>query len=179
MSWTHGYSRVMEKQMPGLWDDLEKTICKSDDSQIRKLNRIRKKFKAPQPCTEIAWAAINDTIMDAKVDTLIILDCCNAGLASALRLGDENDTHDFRKELLAACTWGNETYGHMSEALCNVLDTIEGDAFGMSTVVRKMNSFLYDKFRRLNQHPQNGLITQAAHYVLRRTRTEQIVLEKM
>lgn len=117
--------------------------------------------------------------MDATGDTLIILDCCNAGLASALRLGDENEFHNSRKELLAACTWGNKAYGDMSEALCEVLNNIGEDALGMSTVVRKMNSVLYEKFRKSKEHRENRLITQAAHYVLRRTRTEQIILEKL
>lgn len=156
-------------------------ICKSiylRDS-FQRILRLTKSSKAPQPCTEIAWGGINDTIMDARGDTLIILDCCNAGLASALRLGDEDQFHEFRKELLAACTWGNEADGHMSEALCKVLNSIGEDAHGISTVVRKMNNILYEKFRGSKEHPENRLITQAAHYVLRRTRTEQIIIEKL
>ena len=65
--------------------------------------------------------------MSAPNDTLIILDCCNAGLAAATSQHldalnkDESGSNPYNKELIGACGWGTKTYDHLSGALCDVL----------------------------------------------------------
>lgn len=124
--------------------------------------------------------------MDADCDTLTILDCCDAGLAAV------NDEYlynldfatnpvdlrgNFRKELLGACSWGNETFEHMSPSLVKVLTKardlgLPGDVISVSTLVRMMN---------IDLAGTEGVqvVPQAVHYNLRRTERDPIVLPRL
>ena len=121
--------------------------------------------------------------MDASGDTLIILDCCEAGLAAAGAIhteeafenaGDENNTDDSashqevllpRKELIGACGWGNETMNHMSPAMCKTLSALKGrSSISTFTLVNSMNS------RLVSDYKKERYVPQAVHYVLRDTR---------
>lgn len=117
--------------------------------------------------------------MEIQYDTLVILDCCNAGLASAMGQDEEiHNTH--RKELLAACTWGNETRDRMSPALCEALQSIGDGANGLSTLVRKMNNSLARQ--NITNAGESGFpyaVPQAAHYVLGRTEVQRIILKNL
>lgn len=137
--------------------------------------------------------------MRANCDTLVILDCCNAGLAAITDImlnqnldaevmrGCPDPSSPYRKELLAACSWSNNTWDRMSPSLCKVLTEAEDlwkDAGGqrrhisVSTLVRLMNNELAREHRvlcggRLDEVPQ------AVHYVLRRSKRRPITLEKL
>lgn len=127
---------------------------------------------------------VNDLIMDAGCDTLTILDCCDAGLAAVSDRGlyrrdfatDPVDVRsDFRKELLGACSWGNETADHMSASLVKVLTMAQelaraGDVVSVSTLVRMINIDLAGK---------TGVVPQAVHYSLRRTGRDPILLPRL
>ncbi|EUC32005.1 hypothetical protein COCCADRAFT_6178 [Bipolaris zeicola 26-R-13] len=47
-----------------------------------------------QPIAQICWTDISGDIMMAECDTLVILDCCNAGLAAVTSTEDEDDQDD-------------------------------------------------------------------------------------
>lgn len=118
--------------------------------------------------------------MESECDTLVILDCCNAGLASAMAQDGPDPEHSFRKELLGACTWGNETDDRMSRALCKVLtEIIQAD--GVSTLVRKMNNILVRGFvaNTKRHEDRQQVVPQAVHYVLGRTTAERIILPRL
>jgi hypothetical protein len=118
--------------------------------------------------------------MSAGYDTLVILDCCEAGLAAAevIRIegaqqeqggGDdkpENSRGDNpapRKELIGACGWGNFTRSKMSPAMCNILkeELQPGSSISTFTLVNFMNSDLVEKYKG------DRNVSQAVHYMLR------------
>ena len=118
--------------------------------------------------------------MDAPCDTLVILDCCNAGMAavtsqqpSGLNDMQENPT-DYRKELIGACGWGTDTFDHMCLALCNAIKTgleKEHSSISTFTLVRLMNNYLVT--RRREKHPQ------AVHYILQRNSKDKMILPRL
>lgn len=118
--------------------------------------------------------------MESECDTLVIMDCCNAGLASAMAQDGPDPGHNFRKELLGACSWGDETDDRMSQALCKVLaEIIQAD--GISTLVRKMNNILVRTFvedTKRNKDRRQA-VPQAVHYVLGRTTADRIILPRL
>lgn len=132
------------------------------------------------PIAEVPWEDISDTIMDAPCNTLVILDCCHAGLASAMGRFEAKEDFPFRKELLAACTWGDKTQSRMSPALCDVLEKIftDGD-MSVWTVVREMNEILVKKFLENKKKNKKTEVPQAVHFVLRRTQRDRILLNRL
>lgn len=157
-----------------------------------------------QPPAEVVWEHINDPIMKARCDTLVILDCCDAGLAAVtdtmLRANLEPHIEgcpdlwsEFRKELLGACSWGNSTWDRMSPSLVKVLTTAEdlwrpprrGEEgengrrmISLSTLVRLMNIELVREWKQRRADSMEKF-PQAVHYQLRRTRGEPIALERL
>lgn len=88
--------------------------------------------------------------MDAPCDMVLILDCCDTGLASvvdtsATTPGTQERRSKYRKELLGACTWGNEAVGRMSLVMCDVLmenANYPHPGMSVSTLARQMNNLL-------------------------------------
>lgn len=122
--------------------------------------------------------------MQAPFDTLMILDCCNAGLAAVTTQAEEAlvDPEDqspetvtrHRKELIGASSWGTNTGDRMSPALWNSLDNaIEEGFLSISTpsLVRRMNNWL------VNQRDGMNSPAQAVHYILRRNDADKMILQ--
>lgn len=118
--------------------------------------------------------------MDAPCDTLVILDCCEAGLAAvtsqqASGLDDKQQNRtSYRKELVGACGWGTETMKHMSLALCDAIKNgleEEHSSISTSTFVRLMNNYLVT---RLREKPP-----QAVHYILQRNSKDKMILPRL
>ncbi len=63
------------------------------------------------------FAVLKDLIMKAKCDVLVILDCCNAGVV----VKPEDGAVGYSKEVIAATSWGTETYNKLAPALCEAL----------------------------------------------------------
>lgn len=167
---------------------------------------LRPISKHLQPPAEVPWESINDLIIRARCDTLVILDSCDAGLAAVTDTmlsadlqpgtnGCPDLWNDFRKDLIATCSWGNSTtHDRVSRSLAKVLTEAEdlwrpavnprgkGQEIGprqisLGTLVRLMNVELVREQRRreggtLIQFPQ------AVHYQLRRTSRKPIALER-
>ncbi|KAM7190683.1 hypothetical protein V8F33_009347 [Rhypophila sp. PSN 637] len=72
---------------------------------------------------EIKWTTIQDFIGAAECDVLVILDCCNAGLARAIGLEDKHTHNLHPKELITASDWGSTTEDRLAAALCEALPT--------------------------------------------------------
>ncbi|KAI7781670.1 hypothetical protein LA080_014436 [Diaporthe eres] len=180
-SHNHPSSRDLQRQVTEFWDKIDNIFQENfRGSRSDAWEGYREEFGDLQDIAEIAWRDINRPIMASQCDTLVVLDCCNAGLASAMAQDGPDPEHNFRKELLGACTWGNETEDRMSQALCKVLSEIH-QADGISTLVRKMNNILVRSFvantRRTRDREQ--VVPQAVHYVLRRTAAERIILPRL
>ena len=118
--------------------------------------------------------------MDAPCDTLVILDCCDAGMAAvtsqrASGLNDKQQSRtSYRKELIGACGWKTETKNHMSLALRDAIRTgleEEHSSISTSTLVRLMNNFLVT---RLREKPP-----QAVHYILQRNSKDKMILPRL
>jgi len=151
-----------------------------------------------QSVARVPWEDIRVEIMAAKCHTLVILDCCNAGLAAINTQEDdgldeadnseEDDAqdaddgkeqdydHQYRKELIGACAWGKSTRSRMSPAMCKVLK--EGlpcaDAsMSTFTLARRMNNYL------INWFDGSGSVPQAVHYVLRKTSATKLALKRV
>ncbi|KAM7213015.1 hypothetical protein V8F06_011617 [Rhypophila decipiens] len=71
----------------------------------------------------IEWTTILDIIRAAECDVLVILDCCNAGLAGARGLEDKHTHNLHSKKLIAASDWGSTTEDRLAAALCEALPT--------------------------------------------------------
>ncbi|KAF3908542.1 hypothetical protein ABW21_db0206966 [Orbilia brochopaga] len=105
--------------------------------------------------------------MNVQCDTLIILDCCEAGRAAINLAQKEDDRCKFRKELTGACGWNATTGSHMSPSIWNSLrDSIaeDFDSISTSSLVRRMNSQLI----RSSHWGRERSPPQAVHYVLQR-----------
>ncbi len=103
--------------------------------------------------------------MKANFDTLIILNCCNAGLAAVTEL-ERPDIGRYRKELLGACAWKAATMGVMDVVMSLAIEAFlkrEGDSVSISSLVRHINNVLA---LRIDITPGGQRITQAVHYVL-------------
>lgn len=117
--------------------------------------------------------------MDAHCDTLIILNCCHAGLAAVT--ADEDQGHiepinRFRKELIGAGSWDSTTRGEMPNAMCEALDTfLKGPdhTISISTLVLRMNQQL---FRSRMQSKKEERFSQPNHCLLARTERASITL---
>jgi len=127
--------------------------------------------------------------MRTDVDTLFILDCCDAGVAAVTPEEDQDDEDDeddeedeedeenpenqSRKELIGAGGWGLDTRDRMSQALCRALgDELQnfGDDLSTHTLIRKMNIILYEWYAG------DGTVRQAVHYLLKRTGRPKMVI---
>lgn len=120
-----------------------------------------------QPIAEISWRDIINLIISSESDTLVILDCCEAGLATVRELSRDVMYYDdsFRKELIGACTWGTITQDRMSKALCQVLRERlmdRGDTISCSALICEMNDIL-----ARNEH-EDEHVPQAVHFPLQR-----------
>jgi len=180
---SHNYPDDIDKlqgYLVKLWNDL-------DDVNVPRRGMIED-IKLFQPIAEVSWRDISDVIILAKCDTLVILDCCDAGLATVRALtGDvlDDDEQDegswlpFRKELIGACTWENKTADRMSGEMCNALRTLllneaHPDARSSGhTLIREMNNLLAEHFLQNDER----YVAQAVHFLLRRTTRERILLE--
>lgn len=123
--------------------------------------------------------------MHAKCDTLIILDCCDAGLAavSAPQQGrwgsggsifSQEPVGRYRKELIGACSWGTTTQDRMSIAMCEALSSLKGGGtLSVATLVRYMNNEL---LRVWVDSDMEEHVPQAVHYLLARTMRNRIIL---
>lgn len=139
-------------------------------------------MKRFQPVAEIRWKEISNQIMQAKFDTLMILDCCNAGLAAASsQVGEAlNDPEqspetvtNYRKELIGASSWGTDTKDRMSPALWNSLyNAIREGFLSISTpsLVRRMNNWLVTEIYGMYSP------AQAVHYILKRNDSDKMIL---
>ena len=139
-------------------------------------------------------------IITSKSDSLIILDCCSAGLAAATEQHMNKLTKEdfrfspFKKELIGACGWTATTSDQMSSAMCEIMNKrvnkmnmkLRKDVknehgirnMSTSTFVHAMNNLIMQKYVK------NGLSTkeapaQAVHYVLSRSRKGELFLEDM
>jgi hypothetical protein len=114
--------------------------------------------------------------MEAQSDTLVILDCCEAGLAAVASQNEENTPSEYRKELIGACGWDTSTRNHMSPGLCQILEDvfIKENRVDMSTfsLVRRLNNNLVKSKGRKGP-------PQAVHYILRRNMKDKMVLHKL
>ncbi|KAF1951962.1 hypothetical protein CC80DRAFT_508321 [Byssothecium circinans] len=134
-----------------------------------------------QPVAMVSWPDISPTILKANSDTLIILDCCNAGLAAATSQKPEalNDLlrkypTERRKELIGACGWEIETGYHLAPALCTVLKNrlpTGGSDMSTFTLVRDMNNELVGKSK--------GSAPQAVHYILQSNPNSKMILSNL
>ncbi|KAK4456766.1 hypothetical protein QBC42DRAFT_351021 [Cladorrhinum samala] len=145
------------------------------------LRRIGNPF---QPVAGIYWPDISPTIMKAESDTLVILDCCCAGMATVTSqhpgaLGDNMATvSNFRKELIGACGWFVDTYSDMSKALCASLDRglpNSSRTISTHTLVRLTNNRLVQLF---NTRERGHEPPQAVHYLLQRNNKNKMVLPR-
>ncbi|KAF3908512.1 hypothetical protein ABW21_db0205676 [Orbilia brochopaga] len=126
----------------------------------------------------INWRDIEGEIMSVPCDTLIILDCCEAGLA-AINLArlELEDASDFRKEMIGACGWDTSTLNHMSPSLWQSLDDSVHEDFGSistSSLVRRMNIRIL-RSTDWDEDPDNKP-PQAVHYVLQRNVGGKMIL---
>ncbi|OAL33581.1 hypothetical protein AYO20_07088 [Fonsecaea nubica] len=178
------------------------TNCTIGNDRTRK--NITNEWKRYQPVARVKWhykdqqkPSLRTKILDAQNDTLVILDCCNAGLATVGRawqgveMGDytakiqESDEklNPYRKELIGACGWDVATANWMTRALLQSLEYQLRDklhAVSMPTVVRDMNTILGDKFLEAGGgHRDRKAFPQTVHYLLDRTRRGRILLEAL
>jgi hypothetical protein len=147
--------------------------------------RLTSQSQLFQPIARIAWRDISGIIIDAHCDTLVILDCCNAGLAAVEDLsgfGTDDLWHEYRKELVGACGWGLKTQNWMSPAMSEAMRDIPNGAMSMSTIVRRMNNILAQRYLRSrsggDDEDYEDHVPQAVHFVLRRTERDRIILEQ-
>ncbi|KIX92371.1 uncharacterized protein Z520_11979 [Fonsecaea multimorphosa CBS 102226] len=146
---------------------------------------LRSKESYFQKEAKVHWKDLSSLIMDAQFDTLVILDCCDAGLAALSSRKDrkaqekkykepaDKEKMNYCKELVGACSWANTTENHMSPALCLALEHYKrpGNSISMATLVRYMNDKLGDEYIKGNPVPQ------AVHYVLGPTKRRKIFLQ--
>ena len=118
--------------------------------------------------------------MKALCDTLVILDCCEAGMAAVTSqqpngLSDEHgEPINYRKELIGACGWRTSTGAHMSPALCDAIKTSlaqEDSSISTSSLVRLMNNYLVSHM--------DESAPQAVHYILRRNSKDKMILPRL
>lgn len=155
---------------------------KSQGVLANKLNSDDR-IKRFRPVAEIRWTDISSQIMQAEFDTLMILDCCNAGLAAASSQEEEalNDPGQptetvtrYRKELIGASSWGTDTDDRMSPALLKSLDDARREGFSsISTpsLVRRMNNCLVREIGGTDSP------AQAVHYILQRNNADKMILD--
>ncbi|KAK3987540.1 hypothetical protein QBC44DRAFT_400226 [Cladorrhinum sp. PSN332] len=145
------------------------------------LRRNRNPF---QPVAGVYWSDLSPTIMKAECDTLVILDCCCAGLATVSSqhpgaLGDNMETvSNYRKELIGACGWFVDTYGDMSDALCSSLQRglpNSNRTILTHTLVRLTNNRLVQLF---NTRCRGEEPPQAVHYLLQRNNKNKMILPR-
>lgn len=137
-----------------------------------------------QPVAGVYWPDLSPTIMKAESDTLVILDCCCAGLATVTSqnpgaVGDNMATvSNFRKELIGACGWFVDTYSDMSDALRSSLDRglpNSSRTISTHTLVRLTNNRLVQLF---NTRARGAEPPQAVHYLLQRNNKNKMVLPR-
>ena len=118
--------------------------------------------------------------MNALCDTLVILDCCEAGMAAVTSqqpsgLSDEHRKRiNYRKELIGACGWRTSTGAHMSPALCATIKTSleeEDSSISTSSLVRLMNNYLVSHM--------DESAPQAVHYILQRNSKDKMILPRL
>ena len=118
--------------------------------------------------------------MDALCDTLVILDCCEAGMAAVTSQrqngsSDENGKPiNYRKELIGACGWRTDTRAHMSPALCATIKASleeEDSSISTSSLVRLMNNHLVSHI--------DEEAPQAVHYILQRNSKDKMILPRL
>ncbi|KAF2803055.1 uncharacterized protein BDZ99DRAFT_526801 [Mytilinidion resinicola] len=184
---SHNYPDNVED----LWRMIHRNWGKHGDQEG--LTTILRNEKDPfQPIAEVHWSDISPTIMDAECDTLVILDCCNAGLAAVssqnvhaldggkkrnAKLDEYEKENPYRKELIGACGWDIDTRNHMSSALFKVMK-VEFPAPRFSTMstptlVRRMNYSLVQHIGERRSPPQ------AVHYILQRNGKDKMTLPRL
>lgn len=124
----------------------------------------------------MSWENIRELIDGAQCDLAVILDCCASGgaaispraTAASARGAADNEARALRlkfekalkglgttitqngrysKELLAACSWESETRGHMSDAMCQVLQNDQDNPISLETLCENMNQVLGQQIR--------------------------------
>ncbi|KAK4231624.1 hypothetical protein QBC38DRAFT_451255 [Podospora fimiseda] len=178
---SHNWPRDAESVMRAVGTVWRDGRLGSGDGFEEALRRNKNPF---QPVAGIYWSDLSPTIMSAESDTLIILDCCCAGLATISSqhpggLGDNMETvSNYRKELIGACGWLVDTYGDMSDALCSALQRGLPNwnrTISTHTLVRLTNNRLVQLFntRQEGQEPP-----QAVHYLLQRNNKNKMILPR-
>jgi hypothetical protein len=119
-------------------------------------------------------------MMKCPHDVLVILDCCDAGLAAACSQEryDQGPPATTRKELIGACGWGVDAGYHMSPALSKVIE--EGfpraeSSMSTPTLIRRMNNLLAKKLK----DGKTGQPTQGVHYLLQRNSEDKMILPNL
>ncbi|KAK6342424.1 hypothetical protein TWF718_007825 [Orbilia javanica] len=129
--------------------------------------------RTKEPKSYIPWEGIANKVNQANCDTLVVLDCCDAGRGATRHLGNEV-LSSYRKEIIGACAWNISTVDHMSPTLWTVLnDGLLDTEDSMSTVtlVQRMN----DSLVKIN----NERAPQAVHYHLGRRDIGCIILPRL
>ncbi|RVD90406.1 uncharacterized protein DFL_001372 [Arthrobotrys flagrans] len=142
----------------------------SSQSHSKRLQDL-KEWRSTTPA-KVLWKDICRPIMTAQKDVLIILDCCDAGLA-ATKSGEWNPDikSQYRKELIGACGWNNTTCNMMSKAMISCLEDARKNkkrSISTTTLVLQMNNWLVSDLKRGDTHSP----PQAVHYILQRARTD-------
>jgi hypothetical protein len=119
-------------------------------------------------------------MMKCPHDVLVILDCCDAGLAAACSQEryDQGPPATTRKELIGACGWGVDAGYHMSPALAEVIrEHFPEPESSMSTptLIRRMNESLVKEWKDGNKEQP----TQGVHYLLQRNSEDKMILPNL
>ncbi|KAJ4360870.1 uncharacterized protein N0V89_001437 [Didymosphaeria variabile] len=102
------------------------------------------------------WANISDLIMESQSDTLVFLNCCDAGLAASSTKRDTDPSSKYRKTLIAAGGWNTKVHHHFFDPLCNILSRIArtGESISTETLKDKINRELLPHIRNKGGPPQ-------------------------
>ncbi|EPS45953.1 hypothetical protein H072_10 [Dactylellina haptotyla CBS 200.50] len=148
--WDAYYQHIKESRYEHL---IQPTNSKCSECTVYEENFLNFHALYQNPVITVRWEKIYKPIVDALTNILVILDCCNAGLAASTmnKMIQYGAISEYRKELIGACGWGNKTQDLMSEAMISCLNKHLGDEACMSisstTLVTEMDNWLATKLR--------------------------------
>ncbi|CAH0052390.1 unnamed protein product [Clonostachys solani] len=129
--WDFG-EEIVQNRLGDLGDILQSLPDLSDNTALNTLNELSAEISSLQeslarirpklePDFEISFNSILSTVLDAKGDVLVILDCCDAGAAANAIRPTDIITGEYNKHAIFACREGSTANGDMTSALCKML----------------------------------------------------------
>ncbi|KAK6330647.1 hypothetical protein TWF718_002844 [Orbilia javanica] len=145
------HNQVSEERDNAIWEgiledldtrEVQRVMSDSFHDKLRNL----KDWRRMRPI-QVGWKQVCGPILEAQKDVLVILDCCNAGMAATTmrRELDLNRRSQYRKELIGACSWRLATRNLMSKAMTSSLENTRSEgrrSISTLTLVSEMDQWL-------------------------------------